>query len=203
VAAATGTSHQQLLRFERGSIDHVSVQDVGAWCATIGLDLVLRAFPAGDPIRDAGQQRLLDRIRPNIHASLKCRTEVPLPIRGDLRAWDLLIEGRGWRIAVEAETVLDDLQALERRLHRKQRDGGIGVLILLVADTRRNRRAIEAAPASFAGFSRDARVTLRALRAGTNPGHSAIMFLQSSEDPIRRLDRPLAPPGEVVGGADA
>jgi transcriptional regulator with XRE-family HTH domain len=177
VAAATGTSHQQLLRFERGRIDHVSIQDVGAWCAAVGLDVVLRTYPAGDPIRDAGQQRLLDRLRPHIHVSLGCRTEVLLPIRGDLRAWDLLIEGRGWRIAVEAETVLDDLQALERRLNRKQRDGGIDVLILLVADTRRNRRALEAAPASFAGFSRDARGTLRALRAGTQPARSAIVFL--------------------------
>jgi hypothetical protein len=78
---------------------------------------------------------------------------------------------------VEAETVLDDLQALERRLHRKQRDGGIDVIILLVADTRRNRRAVEAALASFAGFSRDSRETLRALRAGKNPGRSAIVFL--------------------------
>ena len=109
--------------------------------------------------------------------SLGCRTEVLLPIRGDLRAWDLLIEGRGWRIAVEAETVLDDLQALERRLNRKQRDGGIDVLILLVADTRRNRRALEAAPASFAGFSRDSRGTFRALREGTQPARSAIVFL--------------------------
>jgi transcriptional regulator with XRE-family HTH domain len=177
VAAATGTSHQQLLRFERGTIDHPSVQDAGAWCAAVGLDLVLRTYPAGDPIRDAGQQRLLERLRPNIHSSLTRRTEVPLPGRGDLRAWDLLIEGRGWRIAVEAETVLDDLQALERRLNRKQRDGGIDVLILLVADTRRNRRAIEAAPASFAGFSRDARATLRALRAGLRPDRSTIVFL--------------------------
>lgn len=177
VAAATGTSHQQLLRFEHGDADRLSIRDVGAWCATVGLELVLRAFPAGDPIRDAGQQRLLDRLRPNLHASLRSRTEVALPIPGDLRAWDMLIEGSGWRIAIEAETVLDDLQALERRLHRKQRDGGIEVVIILVADTRRNRRAIEAAPASFADFSRDARAALRALRAGAHPERSTIVFL--------------------------
>ena len=153
------------------------MRDVGAWCSTIGLELVLRAYPAGDPIRDAGQQRLLDRLRRHIHASLRCRTEVPLPTHGDLRAWDMLIDGAMWRIAVEAETVLDDLQALERRLRRKQRDGGMEHVILLVADTRRNRRAIAAAPAAFAGFSRDARATLAALRAGQDPGRSAIVFL--------------------------
>ena len=177
MADATGTSHQQLLRFERGKLDHVSIQEVGAWCAAVGLDLVVRAYPAGDPIRDAGQQHLVDRFRPNLHASLVCRTEVPLPLSGDLRAWDLMVSGPGWRIAVEAETALDDLQALERRLHRKQRDGGIEVLILVVANTRRNRRAIEAAPAALAGFSRDARTTLRSLRAGTMPPSRAILFL--------------------------
>lgn len=177
VAAVAGTSHQQVLRFERGRTAHLSVRDVGAWCSTVGLDLVLRAYPAGDPIRDAGQQRLLDRLRPHVHASLRCRTEVPLPIHGDLRAWDLLIEGPDWRIGVEGETVLDDLQALERRLRRKGRDGGMEHVILLVADTRRNRRAIAAAPAAFAGFSRDPRATLSALRAGLDPGRSAIVFL--------------------------
>ena len=80
-------------------------------------------------------------------------------------------------MAVEAETVLDDLQALERRLNRKQRDGGMDVLILLIADTRRNRRAIEVAPASFGEFSRDARAVLGALRAGSRPSGSAIVFL--------------------------
>lgn len=51
------------------------------------------------------------------------------------------------------------------------------MLILLVADTRRNRHAVEAAPASFAGFGRDARATLHALRAGAHPGRSGIVFL--------------------------
>lgn len=177
VAAATGTSHQQLLRFERGTLEHVSVADIGAWCGAVGLDLVLRGFPAGDPLRDAGQQRLLGRLVSHLHERLRWRTEVPLPERADLRAWDLLIEGPGWRLAVEAETVLDDLQALERRLHRKQRDGGMDNLLVIVADTRRNRHAIDAAPTAFGGCSRDARRTLRALRAGTDPGGSAIVLL--------------------------
>jgi hypothetical protein len=176
VADATGTSHQQLLRFERGGIDHLSIADVGAWCAAVGLDLVIRAYPAGDPLRDAGQQRLLARLRATIHPGLACATEVPLPISRDPRAWDLVITGPGWRVAVEAETVLGDLQALERRLSRKQRDGRIEVLILLLADTRRNREAIEAASTAFSGFSRDSRRALRALRDGRNPGRSTIVL---------------------------
>jgi transcriptional regulator with XRE-family HTH domain len=177
VARATGTSHQQVLRFERGLLGLVPIRDAGAWCATVGLDLVVRVFPAGDPIRDAGQQRLLARLRATIHPALRCRTEVPLPMHGDLRAWDLIIQAPGVRVAVEAETVLADLQALERRLHRKQRDGGVDRLILLIADTRGNRLAIDAAPAAFAGFSRDARGALRALRSGLVPERSALVLL--------------------------
>ena len=89
----------------------------------------------------------------------------------------MLIDGARWRIAVEAETVLDDLQALERRLRRKQRDGGMEHVILLLADTRRNRRAIAAAPTAFAEFSRNARGPLSALRAGLDPGGNTIVFL--------------------------
>jgi hypothetical protein len=73
--------------------------------------------------------------------------------------------------------VLDDLQALERRLERKRRDGGADHVILLVADTRRNRRALASAPAAFGGFSHDARAVLRALRRGEDPGRDAIVMV--------------------------
>src|SRR5436190_14105742 len=73
---ASGAPHQQLIRFEAGLLDRISVSDVGAWCAVVGLELVLKAYPAGDPIRDAGQSRLLERFRPVLHATLRWRTEV-------------------------------------------------------------------------------------------------------------------------------
>jgi hypothetical protein len=74
-----------------------SVVELGAIGATVGRDIRLRAYPAGDPIRDAGQQRLLDRLRARLHPGLTMRTEVPLPIAADLRAWDAVIRGVGWR----------------------------------------------------------------------------------------------------------
>jgi hypothetical protein len=177
VATATGTSHQAILRFEHGEIDTVRLEDLGAWSATVGMDLVLRLYPAGDPIRDAQQQRLLHRLRPHIHQELVWRTEVTLPNDADLRAWDAVIGGHGWSLAVEAETAITDVQATERRLMRKMRDGRIDQVILLVADTRRNRRALDSAPAAFGGFSRNARAVLAALRAGADPGRAAIVFL--------------------------
>ena len=177
VGAACGVSHSAIDRMESHRANSVDVVLLASMAASVGLDLRLRAWPAGDPLRDAGQQGLLGRLRVRLHPSLGWQTEVPLPIKGDLRAWDAVVGGAGWHRPVDAETVLDDLQALERRLALKQRDGGEDHLILLVADTRRNRRALDAAPAAFAGFSRDARTVLRALTVGRNPGMSAVVLL--------------------------
>lgn len=177
VGDAAGVDHVKLWRFERGQPCRLSVGQIAAVGAVVGLDVRLRAFPAGDPLRDAGQQRLLDRLRPHVHPSLGWGNEVPLPIEGDLRAWDALIRGDDWTLAVEAETVLDDLQALERRVTLKRRDGGVDHVILLVAATRRNRRALAAAPGAFAALPLGTRAVLAALREGRDPGDSGIVLL--------------------------
>lgn len=154
-----------------------SVVELAAIGATVGRDIRLHAYPAGDPIRDAGQQRLLDRFRARLHVSLVMRTEVALPIEADFRAWDAVIRGVDWRRPAEAETVLDDIQALERRLALKVRDGGVDGVILVIADTPRNRRALAAAPGSFSAFDRNARRVLSALAAGRDPGGSSLILL--------------------------
>ena len=109
--------------------------------------------------------------------SLGWSTEVALPMPGDLRAWDAVIRGAGWTIGVEAETVLDHIQALERRLALKRRDGGVDHLILLVAHTARNRLALAGAPAAFADLPLRTREILVALRSGRDPGDSGIVIL--------------------------
>jgi transcriptional regulator with XRE-family HTH domain len=177
VGAACGISGSAEGRIESGVTRSVDVGTLAAIAAAVGLDVRLRAYPAGDPIRDAGQARLLGRFRPRLHLSLGWSTEVALPMPGDLRAWDAVIRGAGWTIGVEAETVLDDIQALERRLAVKRRDGGVDHLILLVADTARNRRALASAPAAFADLPLRTREILAALRDGRAPGGSGIVIL--------------------------
>jgi transcriptional regulator with XRE-family HTH domain len=180
-AAASAASHQQLLRFERGELDRLSITELGAWCAVVGLDLALRAYPAGDPIRDRAQLALLDRLRARIHAELRWRTEVPLLIDGDLRAWDAEIRGREprpWRARIEAETNITDGQALERRLTLKDRDDPDGHLILLLSDTRANRDAIRVLRDGLRELlPLGTREILAALAAGRDPGGSGIVIL--------------------------
>jgi transcriptional regulator with XRE-family HTH domain len=162
-------------RIETGAIRNPDLVVFAEMAAAVGLELRIRAYQAGEPIRDAPQQRLLERLRAVLPPTVRWRTEVGLPIDGDRRAWDAMLTGSSWRAAIEAETVLDDIQAVERRVSLKHRDGGVEHVILLVADTRRNRRALLAAPAAFGGFSRDAGRVLRSLRRGDAPESSAIL----------------------------
>jgi len=130
VARAAGLSPAQVSRIERGALLHVALEDIALLSAVLGLEPSLRIYPVGDPIRGAAQRALLERFRARIHPSLGWRTEVPLPIHGDRRAWDAVIRGNGFMVGVEAETRLHDVQALGRRLAFKRRDGAVDGLIL-------------------------------------------------------------------------
>jgi hypothetical protein len=67
VGAACGISGSAEWRIERGITSRVDIRTLACPGAVVGLDVRLRAYPAGDPIRDAGQQRLLGRFRPRVH----------------------------------------------------------------------------------------------------------------------------------------
>jgi hypothetical protein len=105
-------------------------------------------------------------------------TEVPLRIPGDLRAWDAQLHIAGTVIGVEAEMRSSDLQALDRRIALKRRDGGIALVVLLVADTRANRLILsEQREALRASFPLDTRAVLDPLRSGRAPLASGIVVL--------------------------
>jgi hypothetical protein len=176
IGRACGLTRWTVARIVQGRRT-ASVVELAAIGAAVGRDVRLQVFLAGDAIRDAGQQRLLARLRVRIDASVGMQLEVPLADDRDRRAWDAMLFTAAWRRPVEAETVIDDVQAAERKLRLKMRDGGEDGVLLVVADTRRNRRALQSATLAFAGFSRDARATLVALRRGECPPTSAIVFL--------------------------
>lgn len=184
VGDAVGLSRSQLSRIERSLAPSATVAQLVRIGAVVGLDVRIRAYPGGDPIRDVGQIRLLDRFRRRLAADLRFRTEVPLPIVGDLRAWDGWIEGlegessSATGLAVEAETRIADFQAQSRRIVLKMRDGGVDHVLMVVADTRANRAAIAAARSAVTEmFPISARRALGALAAGAHPGGSALVFL--------------------------
>ena len=155
-------------RVERGLVPQLSVADASAVLAAVGLDLVVRAVPGGDPVRDAGHAALLARFRARLHPTLRWATEVPLPIPGDRRAWDAFVAGVDWRIGVEAEMRPNDLQALERRIALKQRDGGVDHIVLLLPNTPDNRRLVRVHEAALrARFPLPDARAMALLEAGT------------------------------------
>lgn len=91
VGAAVGLSGSMASRIEGGRAPDVGVVRLSSMLAVVGLDLSLRAFPGGAPLRNAGHAALLTRFRARIHPSLEWRIEVPLPAAGDRRAWDAMI----------------------------------------------------------------------------------------------------------------
>lgn len=178
VARAIGVSASQYSRMERGLSQDLSIRRASRLCAALGLDLSVRTFPAGDPIRDAAHVALLERLHARCHVSLSWRTEVPMELAGDRRAWDATISASLWRVGVEAETALTDLQALDRKLALKERDGGMDRVVLVLLDSRRNRSALRVAGDILRRrFPIDSAVALAHLAHGTDPGGNAMILL--------------------------
>jgi hypothetical protein len=145
----------------------------------VGLVPSLRFFPDADPLRDAGQVKLISRLRDRMPSAATFRTEVPLPGQGDRRAWDAVLDGAGCRDAFEAETRLFDLQATERRVMLKLRDDAtIRHVFLVVADTKANRQALAAGRDALRGnFPLDTRAAMASLGSGRCPGSNGVLIV--------------------------
>lgn len=178
VGAAVGVSGSTQSRLERGVLEHVDLVLLARTCAVVGLDLSVKTYPGGSPIRDAAQLELVGDFRHFLHASIGWAAEVPLPGFGDQRAWDGLVSGSGWRYGVEAETAPNDGQATLRRLALKQRDGQVDGVLLIVRDTRRTREFLrEITAVAGSTFPIPGARAVELLRVGVDPGGSAIIML--------------------------
>ena len=176
VAAGVGISQTQLSRIERGAYRTVSIETLAKIGAAVGLDLAIRFYPGGTPIRDKAHAALLQRFRKAAGERWAWAAEVPLPITGDRRAWDRMLTGAEMRIAIEAETRPTDMQDLQRRLALKKRDGQVDRLILVLAGTEWCRRIVRLNDIETM-FPIPGRVALRALAEGRDPGGDSIVLI--------------------------
>ena len=180
LARRVEVSRARVGRIERHAERHVPAELRVRMARVVGLDLGLRTWPGPDPTLDAPQRRLLQRLALVLGTGWRYRTEVPLPVLGDKRAWDSVWTHERTRLViyVEAETRLGDVQALLRRLGLKRRDGGAARMVLVVADTRHNRAVVRAAAAELAAvFPADIRDALSALRDGRDPGADVLLLV--------------------------
>ena len=177
VARSIGRSSSRVSRIERCQVRRLAVADLVRHAAVLGLRLSVKLYPTGGQIRDAAQVRYVSRFVERVGRMWRVRLDVPIPLPGDLRAVDVLLEG-ACRIAVEVVTRLSDVQAMLRAAQLKQRDLGADRLIIVVAATHANRQALaEARSALVATFDLEAQRTLARLAAGQDPGRDAIILL--------------------------
>lgn len=97
-------SHTKIGRAERGEPDQLTIELAAKMAAALGLQLSVTLHPDGDPVRDAGHLALIERFRGRVPPGIRLRTEVPVPIEGDRRSADIVLDGPGIEILVEAET---------------------------------------------------------------------------------------------------
>jgi hypothetical protein len=158
----------------------IAFEDVAAYGALVGLRLSAKLYLDGSGLRDGHQLRMMNTYRglvaPGAWASAM---EVPVGGSGDLRAVDYVLARGELRIGHEFISRIRDVQAQARRLLLKKRDANLTRLVLVVADTHANRRAVaEAGQVLRDAFPLGTRQVLDALRRGEDPGGDGIVFLR-------------------------
>jgi transcriptional regulator with XRE-family HTH domain len=178
-AQAAGLSPAQWGRLERQEIARPDLVQLCRASRALGLRASLKLYPVGTPVRDRAQVNLLARLEAVLGAPLRMRREAPLPVEGDPRAWDAMVDGDGRPFFVEGETRVSDAQAVERRIALKQRDDPrAGTVILLLSRSDHHRRLLGQHREDIrALLPLDGPAILRALRAGRRPPGSGIVLL--------------------------
>jgi DNA-binding XRE family transcriptional regulator len=179
IAAALGCSRQLIGVIEAGRLDDIGCVALARMGAVVGLDVSLRAFTGGSPLRDAGQLRLLDRFRSRVGSAWSWRTEVPVgadPL--DRRAFDAVLNDGPHQVGVECLTRLTDAQAQVRSILLKQASARLDRMVLVLADTRHNRAAMRAAaPTLDPAFPLPQRILMRELKSGALPPANGLVLL--------------------------
>lgn len=177
VGRQVGISHNKVRRAERGEPGALTIDLAARLGAVVGHQLSASLHPDGNPVRDAAHVALLNRFRARLPASMIWRTEVTVPIEGDRRSADGVVEGVAFAALVEAETRIEDVQTLERKVRGKQRDMGLSRVILVVGDTRHNRIVVRGNPGLRVSFPISTRACFAALERARDPGGDALVLI--------------------------
>ena len=178
VGVAIGLSASEISRREHGNAPNLSARSLSEHAAAVGLRLVITTYPIGGGIRDAAQLKYVHRLLERVSDRFLRELEAVVPLPGDLRAVDVVLRAAGCLIAVEVITRLSDVQAQIRLARHKARDIGATRLILAVAGTHANRRALDEARSALNGaWDLDTRRVMAALAAGRQPDHDALILL--------------------------
>jgi transcriptional regulator with XRE-family HTH domain len=156
LARAVGVSRGHVSRVETRRARDMTLRGLTRHAAALGLRASIKLYPVGGAIRDEAQARYVARFVARVGRAWRVVLEAAVPIPGDLRAVDILLEA-----------------------DQKRRDIGAQRLVIVVAATHANRRAVnEARPALAAALDLESQRVLAALQAGRDPGRDALVLLR-------------------------
>lgn len=173
-----GWPQSRFSEFERNKRDPTigEICEVGA---LLGLKPTIQLHPEEEPLRDRGQLKLIARFRALLSTTWHVMIEAPFPTLGDLRSWDVLIRlGSTYRVGVEAETRIRDIQELVRRIRQRELHGGVDEILIILSDTTHNRRLVgELREALGERYAASPRTLHAGLRTGSPlPGSGLILL---------------------------
>jgi transcriptional regulator with XRE-family HTH domain len=157
VAITSRMSRNHYGQIENGQVRSLTIEELNRAAAVLGMTPSVRLYPEGAPVRDVAHASKLQAFVGWAMRPLTYRLEVPLPViegRAERRAWDAVLFLGRERCAVELEMRLRDVQAMKRRHDLKRRDDPTDRFVLLIADTRLNRRVFAEFEALFVELPR-------------------------------------------------
>lgn len=182
LADALGCSQAEISRRESLDLQDLGIVALAEMAAVLGLDLRASLYPQGQPIRDKGHQALINRLLAMMSPLWHHTAELPFPGPGDPRWWDVvlkLVTNQARQVVgVEAETRIRDHQALVRRVHGRQTQGGTDVVLLLLSDSAANRPLVDDLRGALGpDWATAPRALLAALRSGRPLPSSGVILL--------------------------
>jgi transcriptional regulator with XRE-family HTH domain len=180
MAGALSCSVSQLWRLEAGDVGAVTVTRLAEMASVLGHEISLGLHPIGDPIRDKGQQALAHRFDALLSEAWQSTSEVLLPLTGDRRAWDKLLRlaGNDYRVGVDLETRIRDIQELTRRTRLRERDGGVDAIPIVLSDSSTNRRLVDELRVTLGrDYTTSPRSILAGLRGGRRLAGSGVVVI--------------------------
>jgi transcriptional regulator with XRE-family HTH domain len=166
IARELGWHQAQLNRLEQFDFPNVSLIRLAEIGAVLGLELSVRIHRIGDPLRDRASQGLIRRFVSLVASPYRVTHEALLPSGGQ-RSWDILLRVGAILVGVEAVTRVRDVQALVRHIRLRERDGGVGHVLLVLSDSGHNRAMLgQLLEALGPSFTTSRREIIDALRTG-------------------------------------
>lgn len=181
-SARAGVARSTWERIELGS-RAVTLASLVAACDAVGLDLVCQTYPGREPsLRDSGQLEIAQYLAAMASPSWKVSFEEPAGEHG--QAIDQVLWSPTEVVAVEIERLLLNWQSQFRRWTAKRdwlaaRHARPVRLVIVVADTRRNRSVVAPfAPTLTRILPAGSRAVLGAIRSGGPLGQDGLCWIR-------------------------